>query len=238
MSANVFCITPSSFQKEMLMTSAAPLRFIYSVFFFSPFSPSFSPSLLVLCANAFERISVSCDNSRIWTGRLLPAIVSTGRLPLSVIKEKRVPIIVLKLTVALFIFLYELKNASHDALTRLGAANVVALTSFSSQRVLTRPTLTWLPVSRPSQVLLWKDVHYSHINRNTVSRAGVFLTNNMFGQRWHDFFFRDSNRLSSYCTCCCDVLINNKMHFPSFLFTSDWLPGHLCAVFSYLEYLN
>lgn len=141
MSANVFCITPSSFQKEMLMTSAAPLRFIYSVFFFSPFSPSFSPSLLVLCANAFERISVSCDNSRIWTGRLLPAIVSTGRLPLSVIKEKKDSDNCIELdSCAIYFFIWTEKclpwcifvhiwvtwdSVSGTRQTRLGAANVV-----------------------------------------------------------------------------------------------------------------
>lgn len=47
MSANVFCITPSSFQKEMLMTSAVPPRFIYSIFLPPPLLslPPF-PSLL------------------------------------------------------------------------------------------------------------------------------------------------------------------------------------------------
>lgn len=149
MSANVFCITPSSFQKEMLMTSAAPLRFIYSVFFFSPFSPSFSPSLLVLCANAFERISVSCDNSRIWTGRLLPAIVSTGRLPLSVIKEKRVPIIVLKLTVALFIFLHELKNASHDAFLCTSGSHGILCRGHDEHDLVLRMSWRW-PAFHPS----------------------------------------------------------------------------------------
>lgn len=113
MSANVFCITPSSFQKKMLMTSAAPLCcffFLPHLSLFLPFPPCFVCKcvwkdicvLRQLPHLNWEASASDCEHSQV-------ASVCHKR------KKNTDNCIEIDSCAVIFFFLDKLKNASHDS---------------------------------------------------------------------------------------------------------------------------